>query len=248
MGYMRFMKKTANRSGDYSIAQKSPSPGLQGSSYGHIATIFRTDSRYPPLLREIPDPPKVLYVRGRGSKINLEKTIAVVGTRKMTPYGRRVTENLVTELVKNGFTIVSGMALGVDTVAHETAIANGGKTIAVLGCGVDIIYPNVNARLYWDIVGGGGAVVSEIAPRIRTDKKQFVTRNRIISGLSFGVVVIEGDEHSGALITAKYAAEQGREVFAVPGPITSRYSRASSILLQNGAKLVQSADDILEEL
>lgn len=165
----------------------------------------------------------------------------------MTQYGKGVTEILVRDLVKNGFTIVSGMASGIDTVAHETAVTEGGKTIAVLGCGVDIIYPKVNARLYWDIVKHG-AVVSEFGPGVVTTKEQFKTRNRIVSGLSLGVVVIEGDEHSGALITAKYAAEQGREVFAVPGPITSRYSRASSILLQNGAKLVQSADDILEEL
>jgi len=136
----------------------------------------------------------------------------------------------------------------VDAVAHWAALNAGGKTIAVLGCGIDIITPSRNASLYWAIVNGGCAVVSEIPPGIRTDKKRFVTRNRIISGLSLGVVVIEGGEHSGTLITAKYAADQGREVFAVPGPITSKYSRASSILLKNGAKLVESADDIIEEL
>lgn len=159
-----------------------------------------------------------------------------------------MTKKLVTELVARGYTIVSGLAHGVDAIAHACAIAAGGKTIAVLGCGIDIIAPAVNARLYWEIVNGHGAVVSEIPPGIRTDKKRFVTRNRIISGLSLGVVVIEGGEHSGTLITAKYAADQGREVFAVPGPITSKYSRASSILLKNGAKLVESADDIIEEL
>ena len=206
------------------------------------------DNRYPRLLKEIPDPPECLYVLGSGSKINLNKTIAVVGTRNVTLYGREITKKLVMELVAHGFTIVSGLALGVDTVAHETAIDAGGKTIAVLGCGIDIIAPPSNARLYWDIVGGHGAIVSEIPPGIRTDKKRFVTRNRIISGLSLGVVVIEGTDHSGTLITAKYAAEQGREVFAVPGPVTSKYSRASSILLKNGAKLVESASDILEEL
>lgn len=213
-----------------------------------IATLPIAHPQYPRLLKEIPDPPQVLYVRGNFEKISFNKTIAVVGTRQVTPYGREVTRKLVTDLVKKGFTIVSGMALGVDTVAHWAAIAAGGKTIAVLGCGIDIIAPASNARLYWAIVNGGGVVVSEIPPGVRTDKKQFVTRNRIISGLSLGVVVVEGDKHSGALITAKYAAEQGREVFAVPGPITSIYSRAPAILLQNGAKLVQSADDILEEL
>ncbi|OGG23805.1 DNA protecting protein DprA [Candidatus Gottesmanbacteria bacterium RIFCSPLOWO2_01_FULL_43_11b] len=203
---------------------------------------------YPRLLAEISDPPDVLYVKGDLATVNLEKTIAVVGTRTMTPYGRKITKHLVTDLVKKGFTIVSGMAIGVDSIAHQSAIDKGGKTIAVLGCGVDIIFPPSNARLYWNIVNGNGVVVSEIPPGTRTSKEQFVTRNRIISGLSLGVVVIEGSDHSGALITAKYAAEQGREVFAVPGPITSKMSQATNILLKNGAKLVESADDIIEEL
>lgn len=222
--------------------------GAQGSTYGRIATVFLRDPRYPRLLREISDPPALLYVRGRGTKINLEKTIAVVGTRHVTGYGRAITIKLVTELAARGYTIVSGLAYGVDTVAHQAAITAGGKTIAVLGCGIDIIAPASNAKLYWDIVEGHGAVVSEIPPGVRTDKKRFVTRNRIISGLSLGVVVIEGGDKSGTLITARYAADQGREVFAVPGPLTSPYSRAPSILLKNGAKLVESADDIIEEL
>ncbi len=204
--------------------------------------------KYPRLLKEIPDPPAVLYVRGAGSKINLNKTIAIVGTRHPTPYGIAITKKLVSDLVNQGFTIVSGLALGIDAVAHWTAINAGGKTIAVLGCGIDIIAPARNANLYWDIIKGHGAVVSEIPPGVVTDKKRFVTRNRIISGLSLGVVVVEGARVSGTLITARYAAEQGREVFAVPGQITNTYSRASSILLKNGAKLVESADDIIEEL
>lgn len=214
----------------------------------NIVALKLSDPTYPKLLREILDPPKVLYVRGSGTKINLDKTIAVVGTRQVTPYGRKVTKKLVEELVGHGFTIVSGMAIGVDTVAHETTIETGGKTIAVLGCGIDIIAPASNANLYWEIISGHGAIVSEMPLGVRPDKKRFVTRNRIISGLSLGVVVTEGDEHSGALITAKYALEQGREVFAVPGPITSIYSRAPAILLQNGAKLVESASDIIEEM
>lgn len=204
--------------------------------------------RYPRLLREIPDPPAVLYVRGSGSKINLEKTIAVVGTRHMTTYGRDVTKKLVTDLVGRGYTIVSGLAYGVDAVAHQAAIDAGGKTIAVLGCGIDIIAPSVNTDLYWRIVRGHGAIVSEVPPGVRTDKRRFVTRNRIISGLSLGVLVTEGAKKSGSLITASYAAQQGREVFAVPGPVTSMYSGAASFLLKNGAKLVESADDIIEEL
>ncbi len=216
----------------------------------HIAALTIHDSKYPALLREIPDAPFVLYVRGyRAQKpVDLARTIAVVGTRRMTPYGNDVTQKFVGDLVKKGFTIVSGLALGVDTVAHQTAMSAGGKTIAVLGAGIDIIYPTRNASLYWKIINGCGAVVSEMAVGVGVDKSRFVTRNRIISGLSLGVVVIEGDDRSGSLITARYAAEQGRDVFAVPGPITSAYSRATSILLKNGAKLVESADDIVEEL
>ncbi len=212
-------------------------------------SVVAIDSpHYPRLLREISDPPVVLYVRGTGSKINLEKIIAVVGTRHPTAYGRNITKKLVTDLVALGYTIVSGLAYGVDAVAHQTAIDAGGKTIAVLGCGIDIIAPPVNTDLYWAIVRGHGAIVSEIPPGVRTDKQRFVTRNRIISGLSLGVLVTEGARNSGSLITANYAASQGREVFAVPGSVTNVYSGATSFLLKNGAKLVESADDIIEEL
>lgn len=214
----------------------------------HINIITINNPKYPRLLKEIPDPPSILYIRGKGSKINLEKTIAVVGTRHVTEYGASMTKKLVTDLVREGFTIISGLAYGVDAIAHRAAIDAGGKTIAVLGCGIDIIAPASNARLYWDIVNGHGAVVSEIPPGVVTDKKRFVTRNRIISGLSLGVVVVEGARKSGTLITARYAGEQGREVFAVPGPVTSKYSGAASYLLKNGAKLVESASDIVEEL
>ncbi len=213
-----------------------------------IVTISTDNPRYPKLLKEIPDPPAVLYVRGTGGKINLNKTIAVVGTRHPTFYGITITKKLVSDLVGRGFTIISGLALGIDAVAHWAAIAAGGKTIAVLGCGIDIIAPPVNTDLYWRIVRGNGAIVSEVPPGVRTNKKKFVTRNRIISGLSLGVVVTEGARKSGSLITANYAAEQGREVFAVPGPITSTYSGAAAFLLKNGAKLVESASDIVEEL
>lgn len=213
-----------------------------------ISALTLDSPKYPRLLKEIPDPPEKLYVRGHGDKINLEKTIAVVGARQNTSYGKEVTKRLVTDLVKKDFTIISGLATGIDTVAHWAAIHAGGKTIAVLGCGIDIIAPPGNTDLYWEIINGHGAVVSEIPLGVRPGKIRFVTRNRIISGLSLGVVVIEGGEHSGTLITAKYAAEQGRDVFAVPGPVTSKMSRAASILLKSGAKLVESASDIIEEL
>lgn len=221
---------------------------MRNGSADDIVILPIRHPKYPRLLKEIPDPPAMLYVRGTGSKINLEKTIAVVGTRHATTYGMNITKKLVTDLVALGYTIVSGLAYGVDAIAHQAAIDAGGKTIAVLGCGIDIIAPSVNTDLYWRIIRGHGAIVSEVPPGVRTDKQRFVTRNRIISGLSLGVVVTEGTRQSGSLITANYAAQQGREVFAVPGPVTSKYSGAASFLLKNGAKLVESADDIIEEL
>lgn len=217
----------------------------------HVSILTLNDPKYPKLLKEISDPPFLLYIRGinTGEPINLQKTIAVVGTRNITRYGEEVTRKIVGDLVSYGFTIVSGLAYGIDAVAHQTAIDCGGKTIAVLGCGIDIIHPPSNARLYRDISEGGfGAVVSEMPLGLRPDKGLFVVRNRIISGLSLGVLVIEGAEDSGTMITARYAAEQGREVFAVPGPITSIYSKGTAKLLKNGAKLVESAEDIIEEM
>ena len=215
-----------------------------------VSVITLDDPKYPKLLKQIPDAPFLLYVKGKRTDkpLNLEKTVAVVGTRNVTSYGREVTRRLVTELVSYGFTIVSGLAYGVDAVAHQAALDAGGKTIAVLGCGIDIVAPPSNARLYADIAAGGGAILSEMPLGLRPDKGLFPARNRIISGLSLGVVVTEGADDSGALITARNAGEQGREVFAVPGPITSPYSRGPAKLLKNGAKLVESVEDILEEL
>lgn len=217
----------------------------------HVAALILDDPYYPKLLKEINDAPFVLYVKGKkmDKPIDMEKTIAVVGSRKATAYGIDMTKKLVRDLVRAGVTIVSGMAYGIDAVAHETAIASGGKTIAVLGCGVDIIAPLANAHIYRKLAFEGfGAVISEMPLGMRPQKSLFVTRNRIISGVSRGVVVIEGERDSGTLITAKYAACQGRDVFAVPGPVTSPTSGASSILLKNGARLVENARDILGEL
>ncbi len=215
----------------------------------HILTL--DDPRYPKRLAQIPDAPFVLYIKAKPSKqkLNLDRTIAVVGTRQITRYGESVTRRIVEGLVSYGFTIVSGLAYGVDAAAHQGAIDAGGKTIAVLGCGIDIIAPPSNARLYRAIGEEGfGAIVSEMPLGLRPTKGLFPARNRIISGLSMGVVVTEGADDSGALITARNAAEQGREVFAVPGPITSPYSRGPARLIKQGAKLVESVDDILEEL
>lgn len=224
---------------------------LEKLEHLHVSVLTLNDPKYPKLLKEISDPPFLLYIRGKntGEPINLDQTIAVVGTRNITRYGEEVTRKIVKGLVANGFTIVSGMAYGVDAVAHQTAIDSGGKTIAVLGCGIDIIAPEGNARLYRAIgEEGHGAIVSEMPLGLRPDKGMFVARNRIISGLSLGVVVTEGAGDSGALITARNAGEQGREVFAVPGPITSPYSRAPAQLIKKGATLVETVEDILDEI
>lgn len=217
----------------------------------HVSVLPSIDPKYPKLLKEIPDHPFLLYIRGKKTDppMRLDRTIAVVGTRKITHYGEEVTRKLVSDLVSYGFTIVSGLAYGVDAIAHQTAIDAGGKTIAVLGCGIDIISPPSNARLYQRICDDGfGAIVSEMPLGLRPNKGLFPARNRIISGLSLGVVVTEGADDSGALITARNAGDQGREVFAVPGPITSPYSKGPFKLIKNGAKLVEKAEDILEEL
>ncbi len=226
-----------------------------------IFVLTINDPRYPAHLKKISDPPFVLYVKGRSTytqtragtrekvPLDLTRTIGVVGTRKITHYGTQVTKRLVTELVSYGFTIISGLAYGVDAVAHQSALDAGGKTIAVLGCGIDIIAPPSNARLYNTIAdGGSGAIVSEMPLGLRPNKGLFPARNRIISGLSLGVIVTEGADDSGALITARNAGEQGREVFAVPGPITSAYSKGPAALIKKGAKLVEKVEDILEEL
>jgi DNA processing protein len=212
----------------------------------HIGVVTVDDPRYPKLLREIPDAPLLLYVRGTKTHtpIDFGRAVAVVGTRRVTPYGREVTARLVADLVGYGCTIVSGMAYGVDAVAHEAAIAAGGNTIAVLGCGIDIVAPPSNARLYDLIRSGHGAIVSEMPLGMRPTKGLFPARNRIISGMCQGVVVTEGADDSGALITARNAAEQGRDVFAVPGPITSSLSRGPARLLKEGAILAESAADI----
>lgn len=204
------------------------------------------DKTYPERLRQITDCPAVLYVKGE-LKPEDSLAIGIVGTRKITSYGREVTEVLTRDLVANGLTIVSGLAKGVDTVAAQTALKNNGRTIAVVGTGVDLIYPPENYDLYNSIVTQG-AVVSEVPPGQYVARGIFPARNRIIAGLSLGIVVTEGAEDSGALITAKDAARDGREVFAVPGPITSYLSAGPSILIKQGAKLVYNVNDILEEL
>lgn len=211
-----------------------------------VVTVF--DEDYPLNLREIIGAPMVIYYKGVLDGEILKNCFGVVGTRKPTGYGRIVTEKLTRELVEAGLTIVSGLARGVDTVAHISTIEVGGKTIAVLGGGLSKIFPSENIRLAERIANGFGAILTEFPPSYPHLAGNFPARNRIIAGLSRGVLVTEAAEDSGSLITARLAIEQGREVFAVPGPITSSLSEGTSVLLKEGAKLVSSVHDILEEL
>lgn len=211
-----------------------------------VLTIF--DENYPERLREIHGAPMVIYYKGVLDASVLGNCFGVVGTRKPTGYGRVVTDKLTRELVEAGLTIVSGLARGVDTVAHISTIESGGKTIAVLGGGLSKIFPVENLRLAEKIASGFGAILTEFPPDYPHLSGNFPARNRIIAGLSKGVLVTEAAEDSGSLITARLAIEQGREVFAVPGPITSSMSEGTLVLLKDGAKLVSSVSDILEEL
>ena len=201
---------------------------------------------YPQTLKTIYNYPPVLYVKGSFDK-KAAVAVGIVGTRKFTSYGKMVCEYLARELAGSGITIVSGLARGVDTIAHQTAVNEKGRTIAVLGNGLSHHYPPENRKLEDKIVQNG-AVVSEFGMHTKPDKQNFPRRNRVISGLSLGVVVIEADEKSGALITAKSAIEQGRDVFAIPGNIFSKYSRGPHKLIKDGAKLVETVDDIINEI
>lgn len=202
--------------------------------------------RFPKLLAQIADPPKALYCRG---DIGLLDTLClgIVGTRKITPYGKESAEYFAGQLAGNGFTIVSGLAYGVDTVVHQATLNAGGKTIAVFGTGIDIVHPTVNRRLAKDILDSGGLLVSEYPGKTPGQLHTFPARNRIISGLSKGVVIIEADAKSGALITARCALDQNRDVFAVPGNIFSPRSAGPNLLIQNGAKLVLTPQDVTDE-
>lgn len=210
-----------------------------------LKVITLRDADYPKALRAIEDAPPVLYLKGDYVEKD-ELAIAMVGTRRPSPYGVMIAEKLAKELGQMGFTIVSGLALGIDTATHRGALAAHARTIAVLGGGFLNIYPQENKNLMEEIARSG-AVMSEFSLKTLPDRWTFPRRNRIISGLSRGVVVVEAPQRSGALITAKYALDQGREVFAVPGPITEEASKGTHQLIQQGAKLVTDIDDILME-
>lgn len=213
-----------------------------------ISLLTIEDKNYPARLRQIYDAPALLYVRGKLE--DDEWPLGVVGTRKITSYGRIVVPRIVGELAKQGITIVSGLAFGVDALAHSVTLENKGRTVAVLGSGLDdkTIYPAVNLNLARRIIESGGAVISELPPGTPPLKQNFPHRNRIISGLALGVLVIEADVNSGSLITAKLALDQNRDVFAVPGSILSPVSAGPNNLIKMGAKLIVSAADILEAL
>jgi len=210
-----------------------------------ITLLTWEDSGYPERLRHIYAPPPVLYVRG--TLLPGEPMVALVGTRQPTAYGREVARRLATDLARGGVTVVSGLAIGIDSEAHRAALAAGGRTVAVLASGVDQVYPLRNRDLAAQI-RAQGALVSDYPPGTAAEPRNFPPRNRIISGLSLGVVVVEAGERSGALITSDFAAEQGRDVLAVPGSIFSAASRGCHDLIAQGARLVRGVEDILDEL
>lgn len=218
----------------------------------HITVITREDEKYPFEFLNLSDAPICLYVKGNLDNFDFRENtddffFAIVGTRKPTEYGKQITTKFSRELAKAGAVIVSGMAMGIDGLAHRAALDSGCRTIAFLGCGVNVIYPWANRDIYYQMIESGGLIISEFPPDKTTIKGHFVARNRLISGLSQGVLVAEGLKDSGSLITARYALTQGKDVFAPPAPITSDQSQAPNLLLKDGAKLVTCVEDILDE-
>lgn len=221
---------------------------LQKLRKAQVKVVGYTSQFYPEPLKQLSDPPIVLFCKGNLNLLGSKQTIGVVGARKITSYGREVTEKLVFELTQYDFTIVSGLAFGVDATAHKKAIDSNGKTIAVLGCGVDCCTPYENQGLYEQILDKNGLIISQYPLGMPPTQGTFPSRNRIIAGLSLGVLITEAAEDSGSLITAEDAVKLGRPVFAVPGPINSLMSKGALKLLKQGAKLVSTGEDILEAL
>ncbi len=212
-----------------------------------IQTIIIKNKDYPKLLKKIYDPPQKLYIAGELKKEE-KYPLAIVGTRKISNYGQQMTRLFAEALAEAGITIISGLALGVDGLAHQIALEKKARTIAVLGSGLNIIYPPTHQKLAQEIVKSGGAVISEYSPNTGPTKKTFPARNRIISGLSLGVLVIEAPLRSGALITARTAIEQGREVFVIPGRINDFNSEGCNYLIKMGARLVTNPEEIIETI
>lgn len=224
--------------------ENNPDQLLSEIEKREINIITSLDADYPPLLKEIFDPPAILYYKGTLPKDEL--CLGIIGSRKPTEYGIETTHELSFELATKGICIVSGMAIGIDTIAHEAALKAGGRTVAVIGCGMDYIYPSRNVNLVKGIIENG-AVVSEFPIGVPPMKQNFPMRNRIISGLSKGILVTEAAERSGSLITANFALEQNRDVYTIPGSIYNKNSAGPHNLLKVGAKIVTSAKDILED-
>lgn len=225
----------------------NPQAEWEKLEHAEINLITIRDKKYPSLLKEIYHPPALLYYKGDFNTFS-DFTIAIVGTRKPSTYGREVAAEIVSAIAPAGITVISGLALGIDGIAHKTALEQKGKTIAVLGSGLDQIYPRFHYQLAMDIVAQGGLVISEFPFSTPPLPHHFPYRNRIIAGLSLGTVVIEAGPESGALITARYALEQNREVFAIPGSIYNKNSQGPNNLIKMGAKVVTQAQDILETL
>lgn len=241
----RFLPAAAAQS--FLVRRRNLDPLLLGQEMEAEGTeiVLHGDEYYPPLLTHIPNPPQILYYRGQIGLVR-GSCIAVVGSRKATEYGRKVAREFAAQLADKGFVIVSGLARGIDSQAHQGALKVNGDTISVLGCGINVVYPRENTRLYGEICLNG-LVMSEFPWHSPPLPAHFPMRNRIISGLSLGVLVVEARVNSGALITADFALEQGRDVFAIPGPVSSPNSAGTNHLIQQGAKLTTCIDDIVEE-
>ncbi len=237
--------KTANNIGSWRPKISLDDEMEKLNRYG-IKVLTCHDPDYPSRLKEIYDYPPLLYVRGSLIPED-EWCLAIVGTRRATVYGKQVTEELVTDLAQSKITIVSGLAKGIDTIAHQSALAAGGRSIAVFGCGLDVVYPAENTTLARNVMQQG-ALLSEYPLGTKPKAENFPRRNRIMSGMCLGVLVVEAGETSGAIITANLALEQNREVFAIPGSVLSPASKGTNHLIQEGAKLVRDYTDILEEL
>ena len=224
-----------------------PDEELEKLQEAGVSAFNWNDDGYPPLLTQIPDPPPLIYVKGA---INPEdqRSIAIVGTRKATHYGKDASQVLAADLARAGITIVSGLARGIDTIAHRATLDANGRTLAVMASGVDWIYPRENKRLSEEIVEAGGALISEHPLGVRPDPRQFPRRNRLMSGMTLGTLIVEAGKGSGAIWTVRHALEQDREVFCIPGSIFSQASTGPNELIQQGAKLVSNYQDILQEL
>ena len=220
------------------------------NNLSQIKSVNLNSINYPYLLKQISDPPLKLYYRGIWTDLDWKKQpfLAIVGSRHPSRYGKQIGQNWALELAKQGIILVSGLALGIDTLVHEAALKAKTPTVAILGCAIDQIYPKQNEKLYWQIIKQQGLVISEFAPGEETPRSKFVTRNRIITGLCQAVLLIEGNAYSGTLTTARYASQQGRDVLVLPGRVTDSTAQAPLLMLQQGATPVLSVQDILRAL